>query len=456
MRLKRAKHARSFDYIYSKKRASLSIFLSTILLTATISPASLALDTNTSSISIPALCDPSLLPPQTIVSPSPTVEVSPSPEPEVTTSPSPEVSPTPEENPIPSPEPTLSEPETPVIPAAELSSTVSTTENPPKVVCPSPVTNVFVRPQNTQLEISWTPGVSLEANTTENITDYYIKVLETSQVIKVSADKTSTTISGLTNGTSYSIIVYAASEYGSSMESDLVTAIPLSGNEGEVAGIIVAFKPEANVEQGQLDVPGQELVSQVELTIENKITEDVHVVEFSEATTLEEAQTIADEISQDPQVVWAEPDQFVYTAAQEVINDPNYSTDQWNLWDRFGIGIGQSNTEMTSAWSLTAGQGITVAVIDTGITSHPDLDSQLVKGFDFVSDPEFLKASREENGPQVSFDGDYINSEKYGSLGWDDNPTDPGDWRGVGPVRNSTWHGTHIAGVIAAQSENQE
>jgi hypothetical protein len=424
MGLTQAKHARSFDYIYNKKRASLSIFLSTILLTAIISPVSLALDTNTSSISIPALCDPSLLPPQTIVSPSP--------------------------------EPTLSEPETQVIPAAELSATVSTTENSPKVVCPSPVTNVFVRPQNTQLEISWTPGISSEANTVENITDYYIKVLDTAQVIKVSADRTSTTISGLTNGTSYSIIVYAASEYGSSMASDLVTAIPLSGNEGEVAGLIVAFKPEANVEQGQVDVPGQELVSQVELTIENRITEDVHVVEFSEATTLEEAKSIANEISQDPQVVWAEPDQFFYTAANQVINDPNYSTDQWNLWDRFGIGIGQSNTEMTSAWSLTAGQGITVAVIDTGITSHPDLDSQLVKGFDFVSDPEFLKASREENGPQVSFDGDYIDSEKYGALGWDDNPLDPGDWRGVGPVRNSTWHGTHIAGVIAAQSENQE
>jgi hypothetical protein len=234
MKLKRAKHARSFDYIYNKKRASLSIFLSTILLTATISPASLALDTNNSSIAIPALCDPSLLPVQTIVSPSPTVEVTTSPSPEVSATP--EVSPTPEENPIPSPEPTLSDPETPVIPAAELSSTISTTENLPKVVCPSPVTNVFARPQNTQLEVSWTPGISAEPNTVENISNYYIKVLETAQVIKVSADRTSSIISGLTNGTSYSIIVYAASEYGSSMASDLVTAIPLSGNEGEVAG----------------------------------------------------------------------------------------------------------------------------------------------------------------------------------------------------------------------------
>jgi hypothetical protein len=415
----RAKHARSFDYIYSKKRASLSIFVSTVLLVTTLSPASLALNANNSVVAIPALCDPTTLP--LPIPPSPEVSISPTPQPEVSA--------TPENVPIPNPsegvEPVaelISEDYVePVIPAGESSATVSKSEpsTSPKVICPSPVTNVIARPQNTQLEISWSPGISSEPNTIENITDYYIKVLETSQVIKLTSDKTSTTISGLTNGTSYSIIVYATSEYGSSIASDLVTAIPLSGNEGEVAGLIVAFKPDANVEQGQVDVPGEELVSQVELTIENKITEDVHVVEFSEATTLEEAQIIANEISQDPQVVWAEPDQFVYTSAQEVINDPNYSTDQWNLWDRFGIGLGQSNTEMTSAWSLSAGQGITVAVIDTGITSHPDLDSQLVQGFDFVSNPEFLKATREENGAQVSFDGDYINSEKYGSLGWD-------------------------------------
>ena len=346
----RAKRARSSVYIYSKKRSFISILLVSTLISTSLGTGVSALENPDQGVQIPALCDPALIAQPVQVSPSPTPtptetlienpETSPSPSPEIL-APTPEPTPTPEVTPTPTPTPS---PEfltgdyvAPELPAAELSSVIkkSETQTDPKIICPSPVTNVIVKPQNTQLEISWIPGVSAEPNTTENINDYYVKVLETTQVIKVSADRTSTTISGLTNGTSYSIIVYAASEYGSSIASELVTAIPLSGNEGEVAGIIVEFKPEANVEQGQLDVPGEELVTQVELTIENKITEDVHVVEFSEATTLEEAKTIANEISQDPQVVWAEPDQFVYTSAQEVINDPNYSTDQWNLWDKY-------------------------------------------------------------------------------------------------------------------------
>jgi hypothetical protein len=39
----------------------------------------------------------------------------------------------------------------------------------------------------------------------------------------------------------------------------------------------------------------------------------------------------------------------------------------------------------------------------------------------------------------------------YGQVGWDNNPSDLGDWRGVDPIRNSSWRGTHVAGIIGAQ-----
>ncbi|MCF8551757.1 MAG: S8 family serine peptidase, partial [Candidatus Nanopelagicales bacterium] len=54
---------------------------------------------------------------------------------------------------------------------------------------------------------------------------------------------------------------------------------------------------------------------------------------------------------------------------------------------------------------------------------------------------------RSEGGEPVPFDGDYAGD--FGGLGRDADPTDPGDWRGIAPVRDSTWHGTHTAGVIA-------
>ena len=97
--------------------------------------------------------------------------------------------------------------------------------------------------------------------------------------------------------------------------------------------------------------------------------------------------------------------------------------DQWYLTSKYGINA-------TNAWSKTMGsKNIVVAVLDSGITKHPDLDNQVIPGYDFVSDV------------RSSNDGD----------GWDPNNADPGDWFGN---EASSWHGTHVAGIIAAQSDS--
>lgn len=100
---------------------------------------------------------------------------------------------------------------------------------------------------------------------------------------------------------------------------------------------------------------------------------------------------------------------------------------------------------------------VVVAVLDTGITAHAALGWRVhqdgsrdgagvpgrvvLPGYDFVSDP------------WTAADGD----------GWDSDPTDRGD--GVKPsdlserpdckVRPSTWHGTNVAGTIAAQESKR-
>jgi serine protease len=107
--------------------------------------------------------------------------------------------------------------------------------------------------------------------------------------------------------------------------------------------------------------------------------------------------------------------------AQATPNDSFYRY-QWNY----------QMLNLPQAWDTTVGSSsLIVAVIDTGVLlRHPDLQGKLVQGYDFISDTS------------ISLDGDGIDS----------NPDDPGDQS----VGGSSFHGTHVAGVIGALTNNNE
>ncbi|GGQ03453.1 extracellular protease [Streptomyces griseomycini] len=146
-----------------------------------------------------------------------------------------------------------------------------------------------------------------------------------------------------------------------------------------------------------------------------------------DAGTADVADVVA-EYSADPQVAYVVPDRLNKPLATP--NDTEYPK-QWDLFES------TAGMRVPGAWDLATGSGVTVAVIDTGYVAHSDLAANIVGGYDFISDTA------------VSVDGN----------GRDGNPADPGDWYAAGECgqavgSGSSWHGTHVAGTIAAATGN--
>lgn len=155
-----------------------------------------------------------------------------------------------------------------------------------------------------------------------------------------------------------------------------------------------------------------------------------HVLKIHRHLSASEAEAFAENLrSGDSNVEYVEPDKLVMP--MWVPNDSMFAR-QWSLSDATG-GI-----RAPAAWDRANGTGVTVAVIDTGVRPHVDLAANLLPGYDFISD---FKMAGDGNGR-------------------DADASDPGDGVAAGhcrpnsPASNSSWHGTHVAGLIAAVANN--
>lgn len=159
------------------------------------------------------------------------------------------------------------------------------------------------------------------------------------------------------------------------------------------------------------------------------------VIRTATKLTVADAIALSNKLKNDPDVEYAEPDRIARPKA--LPNDTNLG---WQ-WHYYGPGDGElGGANLPEAWDITTGAAsVVVAVIDTGILSHEDFNpARILPGYDMITPTE------------ISNDGN----------GRDADPSDPGDWRaadfcGPGtPAEDSSWHGTHVAGTIGANTNN--
>ena len=157
--------------------------------------------------------------------------------------------------------------------------------------------------------------------------------------------------------------------------------------------ILVKFKPDV-AEESKKNIKNMS-----GLTTKKKI--DRIGVEVLKVSAKDKDKVITD-LTKNKAVDFAEPN-FIGKVLDTIPNDPSFSQ-QW----------GPQKVKAPAAWDITTGSNsVIVAVIDTGVSAHPDLTGKILPGYDFANN--------------------------------DNNPTD--DFAPTG-------HGTKVAGIIGADTNN--
>ncbi|MFJ7159986.1 S8 family peptidase [Streptomyces sp. NPDC101118] len=242
-------------------------------------------------------------------------------------------------------------------------------------------------------------------------------------------------ISATLLGTAATTSVALANPAAARAAATAPTATPAPLPTAPVENLIVGYKSGATESRSNTDAAADAKAkgskAGEDVSFERRLGTGAALVDLGGKLAPQDVADVMAQFRADPDVAYVEPDGRAYAMATP--NDTEY-TKQWDLFEA------TAGMNVPAAWDTTTGSGVTVAVIDTGYVAHSDLASNVVAGYDFITSST---AARDGNGR-------------------DSNPADAGDWSAAGEcgtgskASDSSWHGTHVAGTIAAATNNSK
>lgn len=166
------------------------------------------------------------------------------------------------------------------------------------------------------------------------------------------------------------------------------------------------------------------------------------------------SEALAAVLAKDSDVLYAVPDRLrrlhsVYPNDPlfSDVGNPNVAVGQWFLRAPDASIVSAINAQ--PAWATVTGNGITVAAVDTGVrTDHPDLANKLRAGVNVIS---YASVSGVSGGRSTdpSDTGDWVDQNGINAINAELNTTVDCKVQAT-----SSWHGTKVAGIIGAQTNN--